>query len=191
MMNADENMPIAGTSQHNGKTENPGKKAEKRRRKTRQQPDLKSEAKSEIKSDAVKSDALLDTPEPLRDVPDQVDQAISSNEASAAFHVPGEDVPSEPRAPAEPAAVNVQVITDAYGSYTKKSLEQTTSFFEQLAGTRSLNRAFELQTEFARTAFDTFVAESRKIRELHRELAKQRLNSLEGFVMGRSATHST
>lgn len=85
-------------------------------------------------------------------------------------------------------AVGVQAITDAYGSYAKKSFEQTASLFAQLAGTRSFSRALELQVDFARAAFETFVTESRKIRELHRELANHRLNSLEGFVMGRNAT---
>ena len=53
--------------------------------------------------------------------------------------------------------------------------------------------AIELQVAFAREAYETFVAESKKIRELQGELAKQRLARLEGFVtqMTQSALHST
>jgi len=47
---------------------------------------------------------------------------------------------------------------------------------------RSLDKAFEVQTEFAKQAFETFLAESRKIHELHSELARQRVVHLEGFV---------
>jgi len=47
---------------------------------------------------------------------------------------------------------------------------------------RSLDKAFEVQTEFAKQAFETFLAESRKIHELHSELARQRVVQLEGFV---------
>jgi len=47
---------------------------------------------------------------------------------------------------------------------------------------RSLDKAFEVQTEFAKQAFETFLAESRKIHELHSELATQRVVHLEGFV---------
>jgi hypothetical protein len=47
---------------------------------------------------------------------------------------------------------------------------------------RSFDKAFEVQTEFAKQAFETFLAESRKIHELHSELARQRVVHLEGFV---------
>jgi len=90
--------------------------------------------------------------------------------------------PIDPIASAETAPVGFHNIANAYGDYTKKSLEQTSAFFKQIAGVRSIDKAFELQTEFAKEACNTFLAESQKIRELHRELARQRLRSLEGFV---------
>jgi hypothetical protein len=37
---------------------------------------------------------------------------------------------------------------------------------------RLLDRAIELQTEFAKQAYDGFIAESQKIRELHKQLAR-------------------
>jgi hypothetical protein len=91
---------------------------------------------------------------------------------------------------AETTPVSLQTIADAYGEYSKKWIEQTSTFFANLANARSLPKAFELQTAFAREAYETFVAESRKIRDLHRELAKQRLMRLEGFVMGMGTTRS-
>jgi hypothetical protein len=80
------------------------------------------------------------------------------------------------------AAVSYQTIANAYGDITRRSLDQTTSFFEKFWGVRSLDKVFELQTEFAKQACDNFVAESQRIRDLHRELAKQRLERWEGFV---------
>ncbi|MFY9952499.1 phasin family protein [Bradyrhizobium sp.] len=65
------------------------------------------------------------------------------------------------------------MIANAYGNYGRQSLDQTWSIFEKLGGVRSLGKAFELQTEFAKQAYEGFVAESQKIRELHRELARQ------------------
>ena len=87
-----------------------------------------------------------------------------------------------------PAAVPVsfQTIVNAYGDFTRKSLEETRSFVEKLTGARSLDKAMELQTEFARQAFKTFVTESQKIRELHSELAKQTFKPLEGRVSNAS-----
>ncbi|HEY4985998.1 MAG TPA: phasin family protein, partial [Bradyrhizobium sp.] len=50
-------------------------------------------------------------------------------------------------------------------------------------GVRSLDQAVEIQTEFAKQACETFVAEAQKISEMHRELARQRLERLESLVV--------
>ena len=52
-----------------------------------------------------------------------------------------------------------QAIASAYGDYTKKSFEDTKSFVEKLSGVKSLDKALEVQTEFAKSAYETFVAE--------------------------------
>ena len=82
-------------------------------------------------------------------------------------------------APAKTPSIDFQTIAMAYGDYTKKSYEQTKSYVEKLAGVRSLDKAIEIQTEFAKQAYETFVHESQKIRELYSGLAKQ---SFEGAV---------
>ena len=73
----------------------------------------------------------------------------------------------------------MQTIALAYGEYTRKSFEQTKSFVEKLAGVRSLDKAIEIQTEFAKQAYETFVMDAQKIRELYSGLAKQ---TFEGAV---------
>ena len=55
-----------------------------------------------------------------------------------------------------------QAIATAYGDYTKKSFEDAKSFVEKLSGVKSFDKAVEIQTEFANSAFETFVAESRR-----------------------------
>ena len=70
-------------------------------------------------------------------------------------------------------AGGLQAIATAYGEYTKKSFEDTRSFVEKLSGAKSLDKAIEIQTDFAKSAFETFVAESQKIGALYRDLAKQ------------------
>jgi hypothetical protein len=84
-----------------------------------------------------------------------------------------------PVAPANPAPIDFQAIAMAYSNYTRKSFDQTKSYVEKLAGVRSLDKAIEIQTEFARQAYETFVTESQKIRELYSGLARQ---SFEGTV---------
>jgi phasin family protein len=76
----------------------------------------------------------------------------------------------------------LQAIASAYGDYTKKSFEDTKSFVEKLSGVKSLDKALEVQTEFAKSAYETFVAESQKIAGLYSDLAKQTYKPLEGLV---------
>jgi hypothetical protein len=66
-----------------------------------------------------------------------------------------------------------QAIAVAYGDYTKKSFEDTRSFVEKLSSVKSFEKAVEIQTEFAKTAYETFVSESQKIGALYGDLAKQ------------------
>jgi phasin family protein len=87
--------------------------------------------------------------------------------------------PGDADAPAEPAPVSLQTIARAYGDFTRKSIEETRSYVEKLRDVRSLDKAVELQTEFAKQAFENFVAGSQKIYGLHKELAKQTLKPLE------------
>ena len=76
----------------------------------------------------------------------------------------------------------LQAIASAYGDYTKKSFEDTKSFVEKLSGVKSLDKALEAQTEFARSSYETFVAETQKIAGLYSDLAKQTFKPYEGLV---------
>src|SRR6202158_6024018 len=75
-----------------------------------------------------------------------------------------------------------QAIASAYGDYTKKSFEDTKSFVEKLSGVKSLDKAMEVQTEYAKSAYETFVVESQKIAGLYTDLAKQTFKTIEGMV---------
>ena len=90
--------------------------------------------------------------------------------------------PIVPFASGQSAPVGYRAIADAWGNYSRTSLEQTKAYFEKLAGVRSLGAAFEVQAEFAKQACDTFIAQSQRIGELQGELAKQRMKRLEGFM---------
>ena len=76
----------------------------------------------------------------------------------------------------------VQAIAAAYGDYAKKSFEDTRSFVEKLSGVKSLDKALEVQTEYVKSAYEAFVAESQKIAGLYTDLAKQSLKPLESAV---------
>jgi hypothetical protein len=76
----------------------------------------------------------------------------------------------------------MQTIAAAYGDYTKKSFEDTKCFVEKLAGVRSLDKALEVHAEYAKAAYETFVAESQKIRGLYNDLARQTFTPFDGFA---------
>ena len=75
-----------------------------------------------------------------------------------------------------------QAIATAYGDYTKKSFEDTRTFVEKLSSAKSVDKAIEIQTEFAKSAFETFMAESQKIGALYRDLATQSTKPFGGFL---------
>src|SRR6476661_120737 len=83
----------------------------------------------------------------------------------------------------------VQAIATAYGDYAKKSFEDTKSYVEKLSGVKSLDKAMEAQTEYARSAYESFVAESQKIAGLYGDLAKQTFKPYEGLVAKFTPAH--
>ena len=71
-------------------------------------------------------------------------------------------------------------IATAYSDYTKKSLDDTRSFVEKLSGVKSIDKAIEIH--FAKSAFETFMAESQKIGALYRDLAAESCKPFGGFL---------
>ena len=167
MLSGDDERTATRSGQRKGKAEQPSKKGEQRNRKPAQQ----QKAKADLLQVAREKSS------------EEIREPVSTPAAST-------EIPVTPAAPTrtslagsvETSPVNFQTVANAYGDFSRKSLEQTRSFFEKLAGVRSLDKVFELQTEFAREAYETFVTESRRIRELHGQLAAQRLKRLEGLM---------
>src|SRR6478672_9342916 len=114
--------------------------------------------------------------------------AAAPADASSIGDVAPIDAPTIGAAAPADVPVSIQTIANAYGDYTRKSIEETTSFVEKLTGVRSLDKAIEIQAEFARQAYETFVAESQRICELYSELAKQIFKPFAGVLA--KATHS-
>lgn len=77
----------------------------------------------------------------------------------------------------EARPVSIQTIANAYGDYTRNSLQETRSYVAKLMEVRSVDKAFEVQSVFAKRAYENFVAESQKIFDLYGQLARQTLNS--------------
>ena len=76
----------------------------------------------------------------------------------------------------------LSAIATAYGDYSKKAYEDSKSFVEKLSGEKSLDKAFEAQSEYAKSAYETFVADSQKIAGLYGDLAKQVFKPFESLA---------
>lgn len=107
-----------------------------------------------------------------------VETTVPETSAPAEVAEPGastSNLPAVTAPNAPPSPVGLQTIASAYRDYTRKSFADATTFVEKLASARSLDKAVEAQTEFARQACETFATDSRKIRTLYQELFWQSL----------------
>ena len=73
----------------------------------------------------------------------------------------------------------VQEIAAQTSDYSKRSFEQTQGLVEKLLGVKTLDKAIEAQTEFARQSYEGFLAQSTKIGELYANLVKETLKPVE------------
>jgi phasin family protein len=75
-----------------------------------------------------------------------------------------------------------QAIAVEAADFAKKSLDQSTAAMERLAGVRSLDKALEVQTEYLKTAYEGFVAQSTRMSELYANLAREAYKPYEGLA---------
>jgi len=76
-------------------------------------------------------------------------------------------VTSSKRAAKAAEEMNAEVV-----AYAKKSYEDGMAAFKELSGVKSMNELFEKQSDFAKTSFEAFVAESTKLNEMATGAAK-------------------
>jgi len=104
-----------------------------------------------------------------------ISAATAADTAPTGEVTTAETSPIGAAASADTSPIGLQTIATAYRDYTRKSFADAQSFVEKLSGARSLDKAFEAQTEFAKQAYETFMADSWRIRALYGELVRQTL----------------
>ena len=75
-----------------------------------------------------------------------------------------------------------QAIAVEVADYSKKAFEDSTAAMEKLFGVKSLDKAIEVQTEYAKSAYEGFVAKATKIGELYADLAKETYKPFETLM---------
>jgi hypothetical protein len=75
-----------------------------------------------------------------------------------------------------------QAIAAEMADYSKKAFEDGSAALEKLFGVKSFDKAIEVQTEYAKTAYEGFVAEATKLGELYSDLAKEAYKPFESLM---------
>ena len=63
--------------------------------------------------------------------------------------------------------------------YSKKSFEKSRVLAEKLIAVKKLDEALQLQSEFAKSAYEDFLAEATKLGELYTSMAKEAFKPIE------------
>ena len=73
----------------------------------------------------------------------------------------------------------LQAIASETTDYSKRSMESTSSFVEKLLGVKSVETAVQLQSEFAKSSFEGFLAQATKVGEIYKDMAKEAFRPME------------
>lgn len=70
-------------------------------------------------------------------------------------------------------AQGMQTLTTEATDYSKKSYEENAAVIEQLFGAKTLEKAFEIQSEYAKSSYEGFVAQATKMSEIYADTARK------------------
>ncbi len=80
------------------------------------------------------------------------------------------------------AGKGIETINGEIYSYSKQSIEDSVAATKAVMGSKSVHEAFEIQTNFAKSAFEAYVAELSKISELATATTKDSYAPFKGRV---------
>lgn len=97
-----------------------------------------------------------------------------------------EDIQQFGKTQFEAASVSANAVSKGFqriavetGDFSKKSLEASTGLFEKLAGVKTLDKAIEIQTDFAKSSYEAFVAQATKMGEIYAAIAQEAFRPME------------
>ena len=83
---------------------------------------------------------------------------------------------------ANAAGKGVETIQTEFYSFSKQSVEDSIAATKAVMGSKSIHEAFELQTDFAKSAFDSYVGQMTKLSEIMLSAAKDTFEPLQSRV---------
>jgi hypothetical protein len=77
---------------------------------------------------------------------------------------------------------SVQAIATETADYSKKAFEHNSAVVEKLVGVKTLDKAFEIQSDYVKSAYEGFIAYASKVGELYTDLAKDTVKPFETAI---------
>ncbi|MGL5115426.1 MAG: phasin family protein [Beijerinckiaceae bacterium] len=74
---------------------------------------------------------------------------------------------------------NAQTISTESADYAKRAYEANTAHVEKLLGVKTIDKAVELNTEFAKVSYEGFVAQMTKLGNIYSDFAKESMKPVE------------
>ena len=81
----------------------------------------------------------------------------------------------------------LQAIGARVTDYSKRAFDDATHAFEQLIGAKSFEQAIEIQSQYAKKAYDTWIAEASKLGEMYAAVARDAYKPVEKAVTKRTS----
>ncbi len=102
----------------------------------------------------------------------------------------GKDQMEQFSSSAAAVARGFQAIASETTDYSKRSMESTSSFMEKLLSVKSMETAIQLQSEFAKSQFEGFIAQASKVGEIYKDIAKEAFRPMEMAInKGKDVVH--
>ena len=79
-------------------------------------------------------------------------------------------------------AKGLQAIATEATDYSKKSFADSSALVEKLVGVKKLDEAITLQTDYAKSSYEGFVAQATKMGEMYQAVAKEAFKPVEGAI---------
>ena len=107
------------------------------------------------------------------------DKAIKNYDVVLGY---GKDTAEAVMKSATAAGKGVETLNGELYSYSKQSLEDSITATKAIMGSKSLHEAFEYQSDFAKSAFESYIGEMTKFGELLTSTTKDSFAPLQGRV---------
>jgi phasin family protein len=93
-----------------------------------------------------------------------------------------QDLSDTAKASADTFATSFQAIASAHADFAKKLMQHNFEFMSQLSSVKEPAKLMEVQREYVKNEYETFVAQSKRLAELYADLFKQTTKPFQDLI---------